>query len=34
RLLEHRRGCARYDDAVAFTSWKVQKRMKKDIGYK
>ncbi|KXZ50731.1 hypothetical protein GPECTOR_15g415 [Gonium pectorale] len=34
RLMEHRRGCARYDDAVAYTAWKVQKRIKRDLGYK
>ncbi|GIL66492.1 hypothetical protein Vafri_20023 [Volvox africanus] len=34
RLMEHRRGCERYDDAVAYTAWKLQKRIKKDVGYK
>ncbi|GFR49975.1 hypothetical protein Agub_g12116, partial [Astrephomene gubernaculifera] len=34
RLLAHRRGCERYRDAVAFTAWKLQRRMKRDVGYK
>ncbi|KAG2424746.1 hypothetical protein HYH02_015128 [Chlamydomonas schloesseri] len=32
--MEHRRGCERYHDAVAFTAWKLQKRIKRDVGYK
>ncbi|KAG2485743.1 hypothetical protein HYH03_015552 [Edaphochlamys debaryana] len=34
RLMEHRRGCERYHDAVTYTAWKLQKRIKQDLGYK
>ncbi len=34
RMLEHRRGTDRYHDAVAYTSWKIARHIKKDLGYK
>lgn len=34
RMLEHRRGTDRYHDAVAYTSWKIARHIRKDLGYK
>ncbi len=34
RLLEHRRGEPRFQEAVAFRAWQLQKRYKQDAGYK
>ena len=34
KLAEHRRGATQYQELVSFYQWKIQRKIKNDLGYK